>query len=377
MSLIDRGRAAVLVLGAAVTLAGCGGGAEDAEAASAVAEGTDPAGFSRAVNVEVEPVVAVPFIEYVSVTGVVEANRDVVVAAEEAGVVRQVYQERGANLRAGQAIAKIDDRVLSAQVDQARAAAELAQTTYERRKVLWEEERIGSEIAYLQARSAAEQAAANLANLAQRLARTVVRAPFAGFLEERMVELGSTVSPGTPVARVVDASPVKVVGAVPERFSADVATGREAVIRFDAIGVEEGGTVSFVGSAVDESSRTFPIEVRVENRDGRFKPEMSANIRLPLRTFEDAIVVPQEALIRDEGGFVVYVAVRDGDGWIAEVRPVDTGAAEGDRVVVESGLEAGDHVIVLGHHRVSDGDRVNVVGGLDTPAGAGAAEVDE
>lgn len=377
MSLIDRGRAAVLVLGAAVTLAGCGGGAEDAEAAPAVAEGTDPAGFSRAVNVEVEPVVAVPFIEYVSVTGVVEANRDVVVAAEEAGVVRQVYRERGANLRAGQAIAKIDDRVLSAQVDQARAAAELAQTTYERRKVLWEEERIGSEIAYLQARSAAEQAAANLANLAQRLARTVVRAPFAGFLEERMVELGSTVSPGTPVARVVDASPVKVVGAVPERFSADVATGREAVIRFDAIGVEEGGTVSFVGSAVDESSRTFPIEVRVENRDGRFKPEMSANIRLPLRTFEDAIVVPQEALIRDEGGFVVYVAVRDGDGWIAEVRPVDTGAAEGDRVVVESGLEAGDHVIVLGHHRVSDGDRVNVVGGLDTPAGAGAAEVDE
>lgn len=377
MSLIDRGRAAVLVLGAAVTLAGCGGGAEDAEAASAVAEGTDPAGFSRAVNVEVEPVVAVPFVEYVSVTGVVEANRDVVVAAEEAGVVRQVYQERGANLRAGQAIAKIDDRVLSAQVDQARAAAELAQTTYERRKVLWEEERIGSEIAYLEARSAAEQTAANLANLAQRLARTVVRAPFAGFLEERMVELGSTVSPGTPVARVVDASPVKVVGAVPERFSADVATGREAVIRFDAIGVEEGGTVSFVGSAVDESSRTFPIEVRVENRDGRFKPEMSANIRLPLRTFEDAIVVPQEALIRDEGGFVVYVAVRDGDGWIAEVRPVDTGAAEGDRVVVESGLEAGDHVIVLGHHRVSDGDRVNVVGGLDTPAGAGAAEVDE
>jgi RND family efflux transporter MFP subunit len=292
-------------------------------------------------------------------------------------VIRQVYQERGAQVRSGQALAKIDDRVLSAQADQARAAADLARTTYERRKVLWEVENIGSEIAYLEARSNAEQAAANLANLEQRLARTVVRAPFAGFLEERMVELGSTVSPGTSVARIVDTSPVKVVGAVPERFAADVATGREVVIRFEAIGVEEPGTVSFVGSAVDNRSRTFPIEVRVDNRDGRFKPEMSANIRLPLRNFAEAIVVPRDALIRDEGGFVVYVAVPDGDGWTAEVRPVETGAAEGGRVVIEAGLESGDRVIVLGQHRVSDGDRLNVVEERGAPGDVAAPEVIE
>lgn len=358
MSVLDRRWAAAAALIGAVALAGCGGGA-DAEAATA--DATSPAEFTRAVNVQTQTVTEQPFTEFVTVTGAVEANRDVVVAAEESGVIRQIYRDRGATVGAGQAIAKIDDRVLTAQVAQARAAAELAQTTYERRKVLWEQEKIGSEIAYLEARSNAEQAAANLATLEQRLGRTVVRAPFGGFLEDRMIELGSTVTPGTPVARIVDTSPVKVVGAVPERFAADVAPGREVVIRFDAIGTSVDGTVSFVGSAVDNRSRTFPIEVRVENPDGRFKPEMSANIRMPLRQVDDAIVVPQDALIRDEDGFVVYVAVPDGDGWVAELRAVETSAADRGQVVVTSGLQAGDRVIVLGQHRVSDGDRVMLV----------------
>lgn len=371
MPFIHRSSALVPV---AALLIACGGG-NDAEAAP-TAEGTEAGEFVRSVNVQVEPVVPGAFTEYVTVTGSVEANRDVVVAAEEAGVIRQVYVDRGARVGAGQALAKIDDGVLRAQVDQARAAAELAQTTYERRKALWENEQIGSEIAYLEARSAAQQAAANLATLERRLARTVVRAPFAGFLEERMVELGSTVSPGTPVARVVDTSPVKVVGDVPERFASDVSTGRDAMIRFEAIGVDVRGTISFVGAAVDNRSRTFPIEVRVDNPEGRFKPDMSANIRLPLRSFEDAVSVPQDALIRDEGGFVVYVAVRDGDGWVAEVRPVQVGAAEGNRVVVETGLQGGDRVIVLGQHRVSDGDRVVVVN-ADDGAAVATPEVGE
>ncbi len=359
MPFSDRWWTGVLVLAAALASPACGGGAEEADAAPA--EGAAPASFVRTVNVEVEPVQPRPFTEFLTVTGAVEANRDVVVAAEESGVIRQVYLERGADARAGQAIARIDERVLAAQVAQARAAAELAQTTYERRKALWENEKIGSEIAYLEARSNAEQAAANLATLDQRLARTVVRAPFAGSVEARMVEVGTSVSPGTPVARIVDTSPVKVVGAVPERFSADVTTGRAVAIRFDALDTEVTGTLSFVGAAVDQRSRTFPIEARLENRDGRFKPQMSANIRLPLRELEDAIVIAQDALIRDEDGFVVYVAVPDGDGWMAEVRPVQTGVADGGRIVIEAGLEAGDRVIVLGQHRVSDGDRVNVV----------------
>lgn len=374
MSFSDRRCTGALLLAAALALPACGGGAEEAEAAPA--EGTAPAGFERSVNVEVEPVEPRPFTEFVTVTGAVEANRDVVIEAEESGVVRQVYRDRGSDVGAGQAIARIDDRVLSAQVAQARAAAELAQTTYERRKALWENEKIGSEIAYLEARSNAEQAAANLATLQQRLARTVVRAPFAGSLEDRMVEVGTSVSPGTPVARIVDTSPVKVVGAVPERFAADVTTGRDVAIRFDAIGTEATGTLSFVGAAVDQRSRTFPIEARVENPDGRFKPQMSANIRLPLREFEDAIVIAQDALIRDEDGFVVYVAVQDGDGWMAEVRPVQTGAADGGRIVIETGLEAGDRVIVLGQHRVSDGDRVNVVDDSGAVRAA-RSEVDE
>jgi RND family efflux transporter MFP subunit len=146
-------------------------------------------------------------------------------------------------------------------------------------------------------------------------------------------------------------------------------------IDFEVLCAQVDGTVSFVGSAVDDRSRTFTIEVRVDNPAGVYKPEMSATIRLPLRSFDAAVVVPQDALIRDEDGFVVYVAVPDGaDRWVAAARMVETGAADADMVMVESGLEAGDRVIVLGQHGVSDGDRVNVVETRGEESTDGAAQ---
>jgi membrane fusion protein, multidrug efflux system len=93
---------------------------------------------------------------------------------------------------------KIDDAVLRAQVGQARAQADLAEQTWERRKRLWEEDRVGSELAYLEAKFAAEQTAANLAGLEARLERTTIRAPFTGILDERAVEVGTMVSPARP-----------------------------------------------------------------------------------------------------------------------------------------------------------------------------------
>lgn len=351
-------RGFILGAGAAlVAVAACSGG--DARNAS----GADTAQQAvRAVNVEVMEVQPREFTEMLRVTGNVRASRDVVIAAEESGPVRAVLVEKGSTVRAGQPLLRIDDALLRTQLQQAEAAAQLARETYERRRRLWETDKVGSELAYLQARAEAQQTAAQVATLRQRIARTVIRAPFDGTLEERRVEVGSMVAPGTPLARIIDATPVKVQGGIPERFAQQVENGREVQVTLDAAGESLKGRISFVGSAVDQQNRTFPIEVELPNPAGRIKPEMVATIVLPLRRLEEALVVPQQALVRAEGGFIAYVAVDRGGTMVAEQRAVTLGPLGGNEAVVLGGISAGDRLIVVGHNKVADGDVVNLVG---------------
>ena len=259
-------------------------------------------------------------------------------------------------------IAKIDDGVLKAQVDQARAAAELAQQTWERRKRLWEEDQVGSEIAYLEAKFAAEQSAAALAGLEERLARTVVKAPFAGVLDERYVDVGTTVGPGKTVGRMVSLDPIKVVAGVPERYAADVHVGAEAGLTFEALGdATYQSRVRYVSATVDPQNRTFGIELQVRNPGGAIKPQMVANLTIARRVVQDAMVVPQDALIRVEDGYIVFVlADRDGHQ-VAESREVQLGPTRRNQVVLSSGVSVGEQLVVVGQKSVADGDRVNVV----------------
>jgi membrane fusion protein, multidrug efflux system len=343
------------MMAAWVVVAGCG-----AEADSRTA---DPAeNMARVVNVEVLTVQPESHAEFISVTGTVQASRDVVIAAEESGVVREVLAERGRMVRQGQPIARLDDRLLRAQHEQAQAEAALARETWERQRRLWEDDGIGSELAYLRARYGAETAAAQERGLAARLERTVVRAPIAGMLDDRFVEVGTTVAPGSPVARIVDVATVKVMAGVPERYSADVRPGGEVTVTFDhMVGQEYRARTNYVGTALNEQNRTFPVEVAIANASGALKPGMIAKVRVGRRTLQNALLIPREAVLRAENGFVAYVVVDQAGRLAAEARVVQTGATAGGRVLIESGLLPGERVIVVGQQQVAGGDLVRIV----------------
>lgn len=348
----------VVVLALLAVAAGCGSAeAGDADAQAAESE------FTRVVNVEVRALEPESFTEEIRLTSVATANQDVTISAEESGVIRTLHVERGARVAVGDPIAKIDDRVLAAQVEQARAQASLASQTWERRKRLWEEDQVGSELAYLEARYAAEQSAANLSGLEERLARTTIRAPFGGVVDERIVDVGSMVNPGDPIARLVSLDPVKVTAGVPERYATDVGVGEQAVLSFAALdGRVYTAPIRFVGSTIDPRNRTFAIEVLVPNRERLIKPQMVADMAITRRHVEQAIVAPQDALVRVENGYVVFVVVERDGAQVAEVRQVELGPARRDLVVIESGVGEGERLIVVGQKSVADGDRINVVG---------------
>jgi len=356
MSAIQGWGRYMVAVAAAVLVAGCA----DGEAKDAATGDVQPPG--RVVSVEVIAVEPQSFTDYVHVVGAVEANQDVTVAAEESGPIRQILAEKGSFVRAGQPIARIDDRLLRAQADQAAAEAALATETFERQRRLWEEDRVGTEMAFLRAKYGAETAQAGARALRERLARTVIRAPISGILDSRMVEVGTMVMPGTPVARVVDVSSVKVTGGVPERFAGEVVRGAPAEISIDGMGGGAfAGRIHYVGASVQDASRTFPIEVLVANPRGGLKPGMVANVRVARGRVDEAIVVPQEAVIRTENGYIVYLARQEGEELRAEARPVAPGSTQGNRVVITSGLAPGDRLVVVGQNRLAGGDRLQIV----------------
>ena len=243
-----------VVLLAALALAACGDAQADGTEDQVASEE-----FSRVINVEVSTIGTQTFVEEIRLTSVAMASQDVTLQAEESGVVRELFADRGDRVEAGQPLVKIDDEVLRTQVDQARAAAELAEQTWQRRKRLWEEERVGSELAYLEARFGAEQSAAVLAGLEERLERTIVRAPFSGVFEERHVDVGTMVSAGTTVGRVVDLDPIKVFAGVPERYAADVRVGGGAVVVFEAVGGRAyEAPIRYVGATVNPRKPHLP-----------------------------------------------------------------------------------------------------------------------
>jgi RND family efflux transporter MFP subunit len=359
-----RGISTLLGLAAlAVGLAACSsqeGGEVRAEQVDAVVDTTG----ARIINVEATPIALQSFVDYIRITGEVEAMYDVTVSAEESGVIERFLVEKGRRVRRGEAIAKIDDAVLRGQVQEARSVADLAEVQYHRQRRLWEEEQIGSEIAYLQLKSASETAKARLQVLEERLTRTEIKAPVAGIYDEKFVETGEMVVTGTPVVRVIAVSQLKAVGGVPERFALSVHRGDSARITFDAFGGREFlGVIEFVGATVDAGNRTFPIEVVLDNPDNVIKPRMVANVQVERERLQDVIVVPQQVVLRTEDGYQVYV-VADRDGYpIASARDVELGPSYGNRIVIAGGLEIGDQLITVGQRLVDEGSFVRIVSG--------------
>ena len=250
-------------------------------------------------------------------------------------------------------LSALEFRQVESQVAQARAQVAQADAGIAQAQGQLQAAREGVQAA----RAQSQAGEAGVASAQSQLASTRVVAPFSGVVEARLSEPGELAAPGQPVVRLVGSGNVRVEAGVPERYANEIAQGTQVQVTPNAYEAEpRGGRVAFVGTAIDDASRTFPIEVAVENADRTLKPSMVVRMAVTRRVIEDAIVVPTEAIVRDERGTAVFVV----DEGQARRVVVTLGPDAGDRVVLASGVERGQQVIVSGAGELADGEAVRV-----------------
>jgi len=344
---------ALAVLGLAAVVAAC------SQADGAETPQVPQPESTRLVRVETMILTPQTFQDKVQITGVVDAVKDVTISAEAGGRVVEILP-LGTKVNDGNVVARFDDRVLKSQLEAAQAAYELAEDTYRRQNALYEDSVI-SALEYENVRTRRDQAISTLEQAKKMFADTRLTSPITGRVEERFVEKGELVAPGSPVVRVVDTRHVKIRAGVPERYAADIAEDAAAWVRLPSVSLEAEAKLSFVGRVVDVKSRTFPVEIDLENTSARLKPEMVVDVSIERSSLKDALVVPQTAVIHDDLGSGLYVVTADGDRYVANRRKVITGPSFNGSLVIESGVESGEQIVVVGQSNLTDGNPVQIV----------------
>ncbi|AXI99847.1 membrane fusion protein, multidrug efflux system [Cyclonatronum proteinivorum] len=314
----------------------------------------------REIAVETITLTADRFDDFIRLTGSVEAVSDAVISAEASGQVLRIA-ERGQRVNRNGLIASLDDRMLEANVRAARAGFDFAEETLQRLEPLYADS-IVSVQDYRAALTERDARRAQLDQAEKALQDAEIRAPFSGRIEERMVRTGELINPGMPVVRLVNTDRVRIRAGVPERYSAEIREGSEAIVSLRSYGGGEvNSAVTFAGSVIDPDRRTYTVEIEMENPDGLIKPEMVVNLRLKRRAIEDALIIPRTAIIRDEGSENIFVAREENGHLVAALTEIRTGTATGSLIEVLEGLQEGDQVIVSGMSALSVGDRLNVL----------------
>ncbi len=314
----------------------------------------------RLMPVETVTMVTGDFDDYIRLSGTVEAIDDATISSESSGRILSI-SDRGDQVSSGDIIARLDDRVIRAQYNAAKTAFELADDTFNRLESLYADSIISTQD-FRNARAQRDQAKAQLELTNKQLMDSQIKAPFNGRVEQRFVRTGELVNPGQPVVRLVNTDKIRILAGIPERFSGEITEGSDVEVNISALGIEPlESTITYSGNVIDPDTRTYTIEVELNNSEGIIKPDMIVELQVNRSTLQDVLIIPRTAVLRDEEGSSVFISRTDNEVKYAELVSVTTGMSSGPVVQILSGLEEGDEVVVSGMRSLSIGDQLNVI----------------
>lgn len=305
------------------------------------------------------------FVHFLELQGAVQTKQNVLVYPEMSGTLQRVYVTKGQRVKAGQILAKIDDGGVGSQLEQLKTQAELAKTTFERQKRLWEQ-KIGSEIQYLQAKTNYVAAENTVKQGQSQLGKSIIRAPFSGIIDDVIKDQGTVVSPGpgSEIFRIVNLSNMYLAVDVPETYLGQITKGKEAVVYFPVLGDSITTKIRETGNFINPSNRSFSVEIPVPNKKGNIKPNLTARVRLNDYSNESAILIPQSIISENAtGDQYAYVCSEPNDDNEAVVTRsiITTGKTQDGYIEVLSGISDGNYVVKEGARTVKDGQKVKIL----------------
>lgn len=364
-----------LTLATMVLAAACSDGEANAGAGSAGQGGPGgpggAPGAGRETVVQTVPVVLGSIARSVTVSGVVEPLRTVVVNSQLAGAVLSVRVEEGSVVRAGQLMAELDGRELAAQLASAEASFQVAEAAYQRAEQL-RERQIITLPEYEQQRTAYAAARASLDQIRTRIGFTRVLSPVDGVVTEKRVEAGDAVGTQTRLFSVAEVATLVVRVGVSELDVVDLQEGDRVRIELDAFPDRTAaGRIRRIFPVADPTTRLVPVEVALDAASGAFvRPGFLARASFSLNEHEGVLLIPQGALVGGGTSTAVFVV----EGGAAVRRTVQAGLTSEGRVEIVSGLREGEQVVTLGNNLLRDGAQVRVVEGDSASGGNGAGQ---
>jgi membrane fusion protein (multidrug efflux system) len=353
-------------------------GRGSASGTAGAAPGGGPAsGPARPSAVEVAKVESMTLIDETQAVGSLRSRQGVMLRPEVGGRVKQIFFSDGQRVRKGQLMVQFEDQLQQAQVAQARAELSIAEANHKRNQELVAQNFI-SQRSLDESAAALEVSRAKLSLAQATLQRLQVLAPFDGITGLRQINVGDYLKDGADMVNVEDIDAVLLDFRLPERFQAKIRAGQKAQLTVDALpGRPFAAIVQAVDPLIEANGRSVGVRGCIDNRQQQLRPGMFARVNAVFGSRDNALVIPEEAIIPQGGRtFVVKVVPGDQpDTLISQRVAVKVGLRQPGKAEIVEGLAAGDTVVTAGHQRLQkDGTAVRVVDlsqpGAGKPAGA-------
>lgn len=306
-------------------------------------EKKDPNAKKAATIVYGKVLIPQEFADNLSLSGTLEANEEIEVRSEVSGVVEQINFEEGSFVTKGQALLKVNDIELRAQLRQVQTAQGLSSENARRAKLLLEKEAISQEEFEI-SNAEYKSAQAQVQLIQAQISKTTIRAPFSGKIGLRSISKGSYISPTTLIAKLVNIAQLKITFSIPEKYAQTMKVNQQLTFTTSGSKNVYNAKIYAIEPAIETESRTLKIRAITENKEGKLIPGTFASVSLPLEKLDKALLVPTEALIPIQNGKKIFITE---NGKAKEII-VETGARTDKDILITSGLKAGDTILTSG-----------------------------
>jgi len=313
----------------------------------------------KPVDVAVEAVKLGEFHHFIDIQGHIEGEQNIEVSPQTPGLVIKVNVKEGDPVVTGQVLAELDSKVIQRGLDEIKTQLSLATILYQKQKSLWDQ-KIGSEVQYLTAKSNKESLDKRLASMQEQLAMNKIKSPISGTVENIPFKIGQVVSPGLPTStiRVVNMSGVEVLADVAEAYTSKVKKGNQVLVSFPDIDESIAAKVTFTSKVIDQTNRTFRVEAHLVHSRADLRANMIANLKISDYINNKAIIAPINLVQKSFSSNYVMVAEQHGKKLVAVKRTIKLGISYNGTTEITDGLKVGDKIITAGYQNLKDGQLI-------------------